>query len=43
MADAEDVANGFERRPSVRYTALWLNQKGLHRALASDNLTSTAQ
>jgi hydroxymethylglutaryl-CoA lyase len=38
MADAEDVAKGFERREGVRYTALWLNQKGLERALAIGRL-----
>jgi len=38
MADAEEVANGFERREGIRYTALWLNQKGLERALAVGRL-----
>lgn len=33
MADAEEVALGFTRKPGVRYTALWLNEKGLQRAL----------
>lgn len=38
MADAVDVVNGFTRAPGVRYTALWLNDKGLERALATQKL-----
>lgn len=38
MADADEVVRGFTRQPGVRYTALWLNEKGLHRALATDKL-----
>lgn len=38
MADADEVVRGFERRPGVRYTALWLNDKGFERALASQKL-----
>ena len=37
-ADAEKVVAGFTRRPGVRYTALWLNDKGFLRALASNTL-----
>jgi len=37
-ADAEDVVRGFARAPGVRYTALWLNDKGLERALATGRL-----
>lgn len=33
MADAEEVARGIHKRPDVRYTGLWLNTKGLERAL----------
>src|ERR1700688_4640376 len=33
-ADAEAVVAGIARRAGVRYTALWLNEKGLERALA---------
>ncbi len=33
MADAEEVARGIRRKPGVRYTGLWLNTKGLERAL----------
>ena len=33
-ADAEAVVEGFHRRDGVRYTALWLNEKGLERAIA---------
>ena len=38
MADAEAVATGFRRKPGVRYTALWLNDKGLERAIATQRL-----
>jgi len=38
MADAEEVVAGFKRKPGVRYTALWLNEKGLLRALATKRL-----
>ena len=34
MADAEAVARGIHRKPGVRYTGLWLNVRGLERALA---------
>jgi hydroxymethylglutaryl-CoA lyase len=37
-ADAEEVVQGFARAPGVRYTALWLNDKGLERALAAGRL-----
>ena len=33
-ADAEAVVDGIAPRGGVRYTALWLNEKGLERALA---------
>ncbi|MGO8914466.1 MAG: hydroxymethylglutaryl-CoA lyase [Stellaceae bacterium] len=33
-ADAEAVVEGFRPRDGVRYTALWLNEKGLERAIA---------
>jgi hydroxymethylglutaryl-CoA lyase len=32
-ADADQVVDGFHPREGVRYTALWLNEKGLERAL----------
>lgn len=38
MADAVEVAMGFKRKPGVRYTALWLNDKGLERAIATQRL-----
>lgn len=38
MADAEEVVKGFTRRPGVRYTGLWLNEKGLERAIATEKL-----
>lgn len=33
MADAEAIATGIRRRPETRYTGLWLNLRGLERAL----------
>jgi hydroxymethylglutaryl-CoA lyase len=41
MADAEEVVAGFAKKPGVRYTALWLNDKGLARALATKRLDIT--
>lgn len=38
MADAEEVVRGFVKAPGVRYTGLWLNDKGLQRALATGKL-----
>jgi hydroxymethylglutaryl-CoA lyase len=39
-ADADAVADGLRRRADVAYTALWLNEKGLQRALGHrDRLT----
>src|SRR6185295_19000337 len=35
MADADAVAQGFARKSGVRYTALWVNDKGFERALGS--------
>jgi len=35
MADAEDVAAAITRRDGVSYTGLWLNRRGLDRALAT--------
>lgn len=41
-ADAEAVVEGFSAKPSVEYTALWFNGRGLDRALAfNDKLTNT--
>jgi hydroxymethylglutaryl-CoA lyase len=34
MADSEDVIQRLEPKPGVRYRALWLNPRGLERALA---------
>src|SRR5688572_6054921 len=39
MADAEDVVRGFKPAPGIRYTGLWLNEKGLERARATGKLT----
>ena len=38
MADADQVVAGFRKNPDVRYTALWLNDKGLRRAIASGKI-----
>lgn len=38
MADAEQVATGFTRRPGTDYTCVYLNQRGLERALAVGTL-----
>ena len=38
-ADADDVVKGFKRKEGVRYDVLWLNEKGLQRALGHDGLT----
>ncbi len=35
VADAEEVAAGFTRKPGVSYTAVYLNEKGLERTLAA--------
>ncbi|SHH96479.1 hydroxymethylglutaryl-CoA lyase [Pollutimonas bauzanensis] len=38
MADADEVVRGFTRAPGVAYTGLWLNEKGLQRAIATGKL-----
>jgi hydroxymethylglutaryl-CoA lyase len=35
MADAEEVAHAIRRRDGVRYTGLWLNLRGMQRAMAT--------
>jgi len=35
MADAEQLFAAIHRKPGVRYTALWLNEKGFHKAAAT--------
>ena len=37
-ADADQVVAGFNRRPGVEYTALWLNLQGFERALGTNRL-----
>ena len=37
MADASEVVAGFTPNPEVEYVALWLNQRGLQRALGHDD------
>ncbi|HEY1932519.1 MAG TPA: hydroxymethylglutaryl-CoA lyase [Acetobacteraceae bacterium] len=36
-ADADDVVEIYNRKPGVHYTALWLNTKGLERAITHGN------
>jgi hydroxymethylglutaryl-CoA lyase len=38
MADAAEVVAGFRRVDGVRYTALWLNEQGFRRALATGRI-----
>jgi hydroxymethylglutaryl-CoA lyase len=38
MGDAEQVVQGITPNPAVEYTGLWLNEKGLERALATRRL-----
>jgi hydroxymethylglutaryl-CoA lyase len=38
MADAEEVVEGFDKKPGVSYVGLWLNDKGLKRAIDSGRL-----
>ena len=40
MADADDVVAGIRVNPDVTYVALWLNEKGLQRALGHDKLAN---
>ena len=37
-ADADAVVAGFKRRPGVRYHVLWLNEKGLQRAVENEGM-----
>ncbi len=37
MADADEVVGSFTPNPAVAYTALWLNERGLQRALGHDD------
>jgi hydroxymethylglutaryl-CoA lyase len=37
-ADADEVVAKYDRKPGIHYTALWLNTKGLQRALAANRL-----
>lgn len=39
MADAADVVRAFRPAPGVKYTGLWLNEKGLERARETGKLT----
>ncbi|HEX6633685.1 MAG TPA: hydroxymethylglutaryl-CoA lyase [Usitatibacter sp.] len=38
MADADEVVRLFRKKPGVRYSGLWLNEKGLERAIATNKI-----
>jgi hydroxymethylglutaryl-CoA lyase len=38
MADAEQVAEGFKRRPGTKYTCIYLNAQGMARAVGTGKL-----
>ncbi len=42
MADTNGLFEQIDRRPGVRYRALWLNPKGLERALANGHVDIAA-
>jgi hydroxymethylglutaryl-CoA lyase len=37
MGDADAVVGEVRRKPGVKYTALWMNERGSQRALATGN------
>lgn len=39
MADAEEIVRQFSPKPGISYSGLWLNSKGLERAVAAKRLT----
>jgi hydroxymethylglutaryl-CoA lyase len=38
MADADEVVKRFNKKPGVKYSGLWLNEQGLHRAIATGKI-----
>jgi hydroxymethylglutaryl-CoA lyase len=38
MADADEVVKRFRKKPGVKYSGLFLNEQGLHRAIASQKI-----
>ena len=38
MADADEVVKQFTKKPGVKYSGLWLNEQGLHRAIATNKI-----
>ena len=38
MADADQVVQQFRKKPGVKYSGLWLNEQGLHRAIATNKI-----
>src|SRR3972149_3825460 len=43
MADADEVVAGITMQPGVSYVGLWLNEKGLERAIATGRLEIKGQ
>lgn len=41
MADADEICQRIQRQPGVKYTGIWLNEKGLDRAKATGVLDIT--
>lgn len=39
MADTPELFAAIRKRPSVRYTSLWLNEAGFHKAVATPGVT----
>ena len=37
-ADADEVVDGFRREPGIAYSVLWLNERGLDRALGKEGI-----
>ena len=38
MADADEVVRRLRKKPGVKYSGLWLNEQGLHRAIATQKI-----
>jgi hydroxymethylglutaryl-CoA lyase len=38
MADADEVVRRLCKKPGVKYSGLWLNEQGLHRAIATQKI-----
>jgi hydroxymethylglutaryl-CoA lyase len=38
MVDADEVVRRLRKKPGVKYSGLWLNEQGLHRAIATQKI-----